>query len=119
MTIATNDLPKFEAVKQLISGDITKHYSIPELSAKAEINQFKLKAGFKKLYGQPLFRYLQELRIEKAIELLMNTDMDVRDIAIKCGYGWSTNFAAAFRRKFKLTPSEFRTRKDTTVLYGA
>jgi hypothetical protein len=51
MAIATNDLAKFEAAKQLISNDITKHYSIHELAARVKLNEFKYLKNYFRIHN--------------------------------------------------------------------
>jgi AraC family transcriptional activator of pyochelin receptor len=115
MNIESDDRSKLEYVKNLIITDITRHYTIGELSSQSKLNEFKLKQGFKALYGKPLFRYLQDERISKAISLLQTTEMEIREIAIVCGYGWAGNLTAVFRKRYKTTPTQFRRGPDTNT----
>ena len=52
--------------------------------------------------------YLNGLRVDKALDLLLSTDQSVTDVAFACGFSSSQYFATAFRRGFDCAPSEAR-----------
>lgn len=102
------DVQKLSLVREIILRDVRVHYTLPQLSALSQLNTFKLKKGFKMLYGQSIYDFLQSQRMELALQLLTATDDPIQDIADRCGYGYSTNFIAVFRRKFKIKPTHYR-----------
>jgi AraC-like DNA-binding protein len=106
--ISTLDREKFEWVRNHILEDLTIHHTIDYLSAKARLNTFKLKNGFKLLYGETLYDFLQNRRLSHAIQLLSHSEESIQVIAERCGYGYATNFIAAFKRKYKIRPTDFR-----------
>ncbi len=65
---------------------------------------------FKKLFGQTFISYLGELRLEKAKELLVTTDMNVKEIAFAAGFRDAAYFTSLFRRAVEMTPTEYRAR---------
>lgn len=65
---------------------------------------------FKKLFGQTFISYLGELRLERAKELLVTTDMNVKEIAFTAGFRDAAYFTSLFRRAVEMTPTEYRTR---------
>lgn len=106
--IRKSDLVKFELVKSLILEDIMVHHTITELSHRSGLNEFKLKVGFKLLFKQPIYGFLQDHRMKQSLHLLSTSEESIQQIAIRCGYGYATNFAAVFRKKFKIKPSDYR-----------
>lgn len=106
--IRSADLAKFELVKKLILENIATHNPISRLSAQSGLNEYKLKVGFKLLYGTTLYGFLQDQRMKQAIHLLSVTEDSIQEIAAKCGYGYSTNFIAVFRKRYKLKPTHYR-----------
>lgn len=85
-----------------------KPMSLQMLSRAVAINEFKLKAGFKQIFGLSIFDCLHEARMEKARELLLSTDMPIKQICVLTGYPRMTNFITAFRKKFGYTPGALR-----------
>lgn len=96
------------AHKLLLEDLSKKPLSLPMLSKAAAINEFKLKAGFRQLYGTSVFDCLQEARMQKARELLVSTDKPLKVICGLTGYPRMTNFITAFRKRFGYTPGSLR-----------
>lgn len=65
-------------------------------------------ARFREVVGRPPLAYLQSLRMERARELLRNSEMPVYEIASRVGYGSDTAFSKAFAREFSESPARFR-----------
>ena len=63
---------------------------------------------FQKYAGINYKAYLLELRTEAGYRLLMNTELPSGQIALECGFPDSRSFAASFRRRYGLTPAEYR-----------
>ena len=106
------DLQKLETVKETILKNVRYHYTIPYLAHSAGLNEFKLKTGFKAVYGQPVFDFLTDNRMKLAIQLLETGNYTISEIAYRCGYNHPTNFCAAFRRRFQLRPTDYKKNVD-------
>ena len=107
------DVQRLALVRETILKNLRYHYTIPCLAQTAGINEFKLKTGFKALYGQPVFDFLTENRMKMAMELMESNNYSIGEIAHRCGYNHPTNFCAAFRRRYHIRPSDYR--KSLTV----
>jgi AraC-like DNA-binding protein len=79
-----------------------------DLSHTIGLNDFKLKRGFKQLYGVTIFEFLIQARMEKARQLLQNADMTVHAVAIAVGYKNISSFTVAYKKKFGQLPSEVK-----------
>ena len=66
---------------------------------------------FKQATGKALGRALAEKRLQKAAQLLVNTNLSVKDIASTVGYEHSSSFTRAFERRFEYAPRRYRMRK--------
>ena len=106
--IANGDQDALFVARDLILADITKHLTIKELSQLVNLNEFKLKSGFKEIFGIGPFEFLLQARMEKARELLLETDKPMKEIAALTGFEFLTNFIAAFRKYYGYTPGELR-----------
>lgn len=94
--------------RQIVIEDITKHYSIKELAGLVNLNQLKLKKGFKQTFGTGIFEYLLNARMEKAYELILETGKPIKEIASETGFEYVANFITAFRKHFGQTPGDLR-----------
>lgn len=95
-------------IKSYIQHNFQESISIKTLSKNFGINDYKTKAGFKLLFNIPVISFLTGVRLEKATQLLMNPREPISSIAEQVGYSHSNNFSVAFKRKYKMTPMEYR-----------
>ena len=87
---------------------IDAHYHLPcpihYLSRLAGMNQTKLKTGFRELFDATIFAYLTSVRMQEARRLLLEEKLPVGEVADRVGYKHPHHFAAAFKKKFGVTP---------------
>jgi AraC-like DNA-binding protein len=102
------DVEKLHHVKAIIENNIHAPHSLAELSKAVGLNDFKLKKGFKSLFGNTVFGYLHEIRMQEAQRLLRDTTKTIQDISEFCGYAYVQHFTTAFRSKFGVTPATVR-----------
>lgn len=69
-------------------------------------------AIFREHLGMTVFTWIREERLRKAQELLAGSDMSIEGIATTIGFSSAANFATAFRERFLVTPTSFRTIKE-------
>jgi AraC-like DNA-binding protein len=79
--------------------------SLVELARRVALNDHKLKAGFKKVFGTTAFGYLHEKRMEAARRLIEEGEMNVGEVALEVGYANPSRFASAFKKRFGVRPS--------------
>lgn len=106
--VKQHDLEKFESVKEYLKENIAHNHSLTELSRRSGLNDFKLKKGFKELFGTTVFGYLHELRMSEAAELLRNEEITIAEIAECCGYAYVQSFCTAFKQKYGISPEKYR-----------
>ena len=99
-----------EARKILESHVSSKPPTIKALSKSVALNEYKLKTGFKQLFGSSLFDWILELKMQNAKRQLLETNKPIKSIAADVGYPRTTNFITAFRKRFGITPSSLRKR---------
>ncbi|GAB3124143.1 pyochelin biosynthesis transcriptional regulator PchR [Novispirillum itersonii subsp. nipponicum] len=101
------DIERIRAAHDLLVSRLQSPPSLSELSLAVGINVKKLKTGFRHLYGDSVFAYLQQLRLGVAYRLLTEEDMSVSAAAYKVGYS-PAHFSVAFRKKYGSSPKEVR-----------
>jgi AraC-like DNA-binding protein len=101
------DIKRIRKAKQLLLAHVSEPLTIAQLSKLAGLNEFKLKNGFKDLYGAPIHAYLNEYRMQEAIRMLEKCNYTVNEIAYMLGYNKASNFIAAFKKKFGMTPKKY------------
>ena len=104
-----SQVEKIHAIHDLITRDLQKDYTQEELSKRFEIGLTPMKQCFKSIYGQPIYRYLKEYRLDRAAELLLTErKRKVTEIAALCGYENPGKFGQLFRERFGTSPLEYR-----------
>lgn len=92
--------------KNILENNTQKPPTISELSRKVAINEFKLKAGFKKFINQTPCQFSISNRMQKAKELLKIDDLSINEIAQKVGYSSPSSFSNTFYKTYKIRPME-------------
>lgn len=87
---------------------LDERLTIDELSTRFGVSPTALKKEFRRLYGQPLHAWLQEQRLTQAARLLRESTMTVLAVAQEVGYSSTSQFSAAFVRRFGHTPGQYR-----------
>jgi AraC-like DNA-binding protein len=108
MPLSKQDMLYIRQAKTILDENFDRHITIPQLARQAGINEAKLKEGFRELYGNSIHTYLQQLRLEKAKQLLLTTAMPITDITYHIGYSHVTHFTTLFKKQLGLTPTEYR-----------
>jgi AraC-like DNA-binding protein len=80
--------------------------SLLELAAMVGVSTRTLKRGFPELFGTTVFGYLTDRRMEYAEYLLRQGNISVAEVANQVGYANPGHFAAAFKRRFCITPRQ-------------
>jgi two-component system response regulator YesN len=93
---------------------INEHYNDPELSLSQVCQHVFLSLSyfsglFKQQTGDTFVEYLTRLRLDKAKQLLITTQLKTYDIAERVGYSDPQYFSVIFKRNTGRTPKEYRT----------
>ena len=80
------------------------------LAAESGYSRTHFHRMFKAATGQAPHRYLLELRLKKAKSLLADPSLSLIDIAFACGFSSHAHFSTAFRTRYGVSPSEYRSR---------
>ena len=99
---------KIKKAKDIIIKNMTDPPSLVELSEEINLSLKKLKEGFKKIYGKPVYQFLIEYKMELAKKLLSENDYNVNEVSLKLGYSNASHFITAFKNKYGLTPKNFK-----------
>ena len=95
-------------VRDFLTENLDRRFTIGELSKKYLINPSSLKALFKEAYGMPIATYVRDRRIALAMTLLREGGDSIAAVAEKVGYETQRKFTQAFKKKTGLLPSEYR-----------
>ncbi|MFC7678848.1 response regulator [Paenibacillus sp. GCM10028914] len=96
-------------IKQEIEDNIANvEFSLSYLAKQLALSTSYLSSLFKRLYGQTFQEYMLTIRLERAKILLLSTHMKIYEIAAAVGFDDPNYLSASFKRKFMLSPNQFR-----------
>lgn len=98
---------KIRKAKDIIISRMAEPPSLQELSDEIGLSLKKLKEGFKQIYGDTVFSFLLDYKMEVARKLLESGDHNVNEVGLKVGYSTSSHFIAAFKKKYGTTPKKY------------
>jgi AraC-like DNA-binding protein len=102
-----DDIDRIHYAKEILAQNLKNPPSLLELAKQVGLNDYKLKLGFRQVFGTTAFSYLHQQRMEKARQLLLEGEMNVKEVARAVGYANQSRFAAAFRKQFKTNPKSY------------
>ncbi|GAE06549.1 two-component response regulator yesN [Paenibacillus sp. JCM 10914] len=97
-----------DLAKQYMQENYHKELSLDQISSMVYLNSVYFSQLFKQRIGVGFKEYLIHLRIDRALQLLKETDMKIAEISNVIGYDDVRHFSQIFRKKYGVTPSEYR-----------
>lgn len=82
--------------------------SLKSLAIQHHTNDFKIKQGFRDLYGMTVTQYHMSEKLRKAHFLIKSTSLPIKEIMIITGFVSSAHFSNAFKKQYNYTPSSLR-----------
>ncbi len=96
--------PKLSAVIQMMEQNIEEPVSPSVLAGDVGMSTRQLERLFRRYLNRSPKRYYMELRLQKARNLLMQTDMSVINVALACGFASPSHFSKCYRAHYDTTP---------------
>jgi AraC-like DNA-binding protein len=106
--LKSEEIEQIHFAQQLLLQQLQHPPSIEALARQVGVNEYILTRGFRQVFGQTVFGYLHEYRLEWARELVVGGEMKIAEVAATVGFSSRSYFAAAFRKKFGLGPKAYQ-----------
>ncbi|WP_445757073.1 helix-turn-helix transcriptional regulator [Polaribacter sp.] len=98
---------KIRKAKEIIISRMAEPPSLQELANEIGLNIKKLKEGFKQIYGDTVYSFLFDYKMEHSRKLLETNQYNVNEVGNQLGYSSASHFIAAFKKKFGITPKKY------------
>jgi AraC family transcriptional regulator len=82
--------------------------SLEDLAREVGMSRFHFARAFRRSTAKSPHQYLTDLRVERAKQMLLHSDLPVVDVALAAGFGSQSHFTHTFRRTTGLTPAAYR-----------
>lgn len=107
-TLSAPDMERVREAREILLRDLHRPPTLRALAKQTGLNEFKLKGGFKKMFGVSVFGYLKSHRLEMARELIRGGGKSVTEVAYETGYSTLQHFSNEFRKKFGVSPGRLK-----------
>ena len=104
-----DNVRKIRQAKDIIIARMTEPPTLGELSDEIGLSLKKLKEGFKQIYGDSVFGFLFDYKMEYARKMLETGKHNVNEVGLKVGYSTASHFIASFKKKYGTTPKKYLT----------
>ena len=109
---ANQPITRLAGLFSRLEASFQEDWTLERMAKYANMSVNTLLRNFQSAAKQTPLNYLTQLRLNAAGHLLVNTDRPVSEIAFDCGFHDSNYFTKRFRKFYRMTPMEFRCRKQ-------
>ncbi len=102
-----SDILKVDYVVKRIAGDLGTNLTVENLAKEAGTNVNKLQEGFKYVFDLTVNKYIQNIKLEAAKDMLMNSEKNISEIVIAIGLNNRSYFSKIFKEKYGVNPKYF------------
>lgn len=99
---------KIEKARIYMKEHVGENISVEQLAADLNISYSWFRKAFREYTGYAPAKYFQELRIQRAKQMLVGTPLSAKEIAVELGYGSAEYFYCMFKKSTGLTPHAYR-----------
>lgn len=99
-------------IKRYIDQNYTRNISLDTLAEQFFFSREYIGRVFRAQYGRGVYEYVQQVRMERAMQLLKNAELSLQSIAEHLGYSNANYFSKAFRKYYGKAPSAYRVRSE-------
>ena len=101
------NVERIKKAKQVVISNMADPPSLQEIADEVGLSLSKLKEGFKHIYGESVFNFLLDYKLEFARKQLLTKKYNVSEISLQVGYSTPSHFIAAFKKKYGTTPKQY------------
>lgn len=107
-----------DEVKKYLEEHYNEEISVEQLAGMVELSPKYFAEVFKKTYGSGVMEYVARIRMDRAKQLMLGSDLLLREVAHSVGYKDEFYFSRKFKKEIGLSPSEYmKTRKNRIAVY--
>lgn len=102
-------------LKEIFLSDLSHSWSVAEMAKKVNVSVSHLNRLFKAGFNQSPTQYLQELRLERAADLLETSFLGIKEIRYCTGFSDKSVFIKNFKKKYGILPHDYRKQSGKTA----
>ncbi len=103
-----DEIEKMQQAREILHLNLQNPCSLIDLAHRVGTNENYLKKHFKQVFGNTVYGYVQEMRMQQAKNMLMQDDYDINEVARLSGYKQTHYFIAVFKKYFGYAPTQIK-----------
>ena len=108
-------IERINRVLDYIELNLENKIILDELAKVACLSKYHFHRIFYSFTNEPLYSFINRLRVERAATLFLTRKNTITDIAFSCGFNDSATFSRAFKKNFKISALEWRKKKNSKI----
>jgi AraC-like DNA-binding protein len=105
--VSEDNVKRIRKAKEIMIARMSEPPSLTELAEEIGLSLKKLKEGFKQIYGDSVYGFLFDYKMEYSRKMLEYGQHNVNEVGLKVGYSTASHFIAAFKKKYGTTPKKY------------
>ncbi len=100
-----------ERIKKIVTyieGHYAEKITLRSISEQIFLSPEECSRYFKRIIGTSLFQFIGQYRIKKSVDLLLNTELSIAEVAQRCGFSTQSYYTASFKKIKGCTPNQYR-----------
>ena len=110
-----HDVMALSRAVELVRRRLDETLRVADIAEAAGLSAAQLERRMRKAFGISTSKYLLRVRVDRAAELLTDTDLPLADIAVRCGFYDQADFTHRFARLTNETPAQFRSKQRSVA----
>ncbi len=115
-SLSLGEMEKIQEISEFIRQNPALEYNVDFLCRETSLSPSKLQEGFKKMYNRTVIDFIRNIRLEKSLELINTTDLNISEIVYSIGLTSRSYFSKIFKNKYSFSPKNFRELTRTNAL---
>lgn len=107
-SLSMREMEKIQEISEFIRQNPALEYTVEFLCRETGLSPSKLQEGFKKMYNRTVIDFIRNIRLEKSLELINTTDLNISEIVYSIGLTSRSYFSKIFKNKYSFSPKNFR-----------
>ncbi|AXY73741.1 AraC family transcriptional regulator [Paraflavitalea soli] len=108
VSLARGTQPWLEKVISILDNELDVFHSLESLSGRVNVHRVYMARAFKERKGVTIGEYQLQVKLSRALFLLLHTDLPISDIAFRNGFYDDPHFVRSFKSMYKIAPQKFR-----------
>ncbi len=107
-SLTVREMEEIRELSSFIQNYPEVQFTLQYLSRKSGLSPTKLQEGFKSMHDRTVSDYIREVRVQKAEELIKNTDLNISEVVYTIGLTSRSYFSKIFKQKYDCSPKRYK-----------